>query len=198
MTVGERIKKRRSELGLTVDEVAEKLNKNRATIYRYESNAIENMPFSVLEPLAEVLDVSMSYLMGWEDKKPIYGKEYGQYDQLGENMAWQRKKANLTQEQMSEYLSVTTDTIRDVENGKTRLNDNLMKRFCELVNCDLSDLNYPGWLYGIDRPELEEIPSSQTDNDCILEIYRSLNSAGKNKVKEYAVDLAANPKYKKK
>ena len=33
MTVGQRIKKQCKELGLSVDEVAEKSGKNRATIY---------------------------------------------------------------------------------------------------------------------------------------------------------------------
>jgi DNA-binding XRE family transcriptional regulator len=43
MTIGERIRKRRTELGLSVDYIAAKLNKNRATIYRYESDEIENL-----------------------------------------------------------------------------------------------------------------------------------------------------------
>ena len=38
MTVGERIKRRRKELKLSVDYVAKKLGKNRATVYRYESD----------------------------------------------------------------------------------------------------------------------------------------------------------------
>lgn len=73
MSVGERIKQRRLELNLSVDELAEKLNKNRATIYRYENNEIENMPTSVLEPLAKVLQTTPAHLMGWEDenKDPI-------------------------------------------------------------------------------------------------------------------------------
>lgn len=66
MTIGERIKQRRKELGLSVDELAEKLGKNRATIYRYESNEIEKLPTTVLEPLANALGVSPGYLMGWE------------------------------------------------------------------------------------------------------------------------------------
>ena len=33
MNIGERIKQRRTELGLSVDEVASRLGKNRATIY---------------------------------------------------------------------------------------------------------------------------------------------------------------------
>jgi transcriptional regulator with XRE-family HTH domain len=58
MTIGERIKNRRTELGLSVDFVAAKLNKNRATIYRYESDEIENLPITILEPLAVILQSS--------------------------------------------------------------------------------------------------------------------------------------------
>ena len=67
MTIGERIKFQRQALGLTVDEVADLLGKNRATIYRYESNDIENLPLSILEPLAKVLRTTPTYLMGWTD-----------------------------------------------------------------------------------------------------------------------------------
>ncbi len=69
MTIGNRIKNRRKELNLTVDEVAEKLNKNRATIYRYESDEIENLPITILEPLAEILNTTPAYLMGWEENE---------------------------------------------------------------------------------------------------------------------------------
>ncbi len=74
MTVGQRIKLRRQQLGLSVDDVAEKLGKNRATIYRYESDEIENLPLNILEPLANVLGVSPAYLMGWEDVIPFKTK----------------------------------------------------------------------------------------------------------------------------
>ena len=67
MTVGERIKNRRKELGLSVDQVAENLNRTRATIYRYENNEIENLSITVLEPLAEILNTSPAYLAGWKD-----------------------------------------------------------------------------------------------------------------------------------
>lgn len=65
MKVGQRIRKRRKELGLTAEQVAERLGKNRATIYRYESNGIENLPSAVLEPLAKVLQTTPAELMGW-------------------------------------------------------------------------------------------------------------------------------------
>lgn len=69
MTIGERIRLRRKELGLTADDLGGLLGKNRATIYRYESNDIENMPITIIAPLAQALKCSPAYLMGWEEKK---------------------------------------------------------------------------------------------------------------------------------
>lgn len=68
MTIGERIKKRREELGISVDELAAQLGKNRATIYRYESSDIVKLPTTVLEPLANALKTSPAYLMGWDNE----------------------------------------------------------------------------------------------------------------------------------
>ena len=67
MKIGERIKERRLYLGLSADDVARQLNKNSATIYRYESSYIEKLPTTVLEPLAKVLQTTPAYLMGWTD-----------------------------------------------------------------------------------------------------------------------------------
>ena len=66
MNTGDRIKQRRLELGLTADDLAEKIGKSRATIYRYENGDIENMPTPVLAPLAKALDTTPADLMGWQ------------------------------------------------------------------------------------------------------------------------------------
>ena len=67
MTIGDRIKTRRLKIGLSVDQIAEKIGKNRATVYRYESNEIEKFPLDILFPLAEALQTTPGYLMGWEN-----------------------------------------------------------------------------------------------------------------------------------
>lgn len=67
-TIGERIRARRLELGLSAEFVAGKLGKDRSTYYRYESSDIENMPITILRPLAQILGVSESWLLsGQED-----------------------------------------------------------------------------------------------------------------------------------
>lgn len=78
MTLGERIKERRIAVGLTIDQVAEQLNKNRATIYRYENSKIQNLPVTVLEPLSTILQTTPDFLMGWNDIK----KESNAFDAL--------------------------------------------------------------------------------------------------------------------
>lgn len=66
-SIGQRIKQLRIKNGLTVDQLAEKLGKNRATVYRYENNDIENLPITILEPLALALNSTPAYIMGWEE-----------------------------------------------------------------------------------------------------------------------------------
>lgn len=68
MTLGEKIKARRLELGLSVDEVAERISKNRATVYRYENSDIGDIPAGVLETLAKALLTTPAQLMGWEEE----------------------------------------------------------------------------------------------------------------------------------
>lgn len=77
MGIGERIKHRRKELRISVDYIAEKLNVDRSTVYRYESQDIEKFPLQIIEPLAEILKVSPAYLMGWEEiESPTNVSEY--------------------------------------------------------------------------------------------------------------------------
>lgn len=81
MKVGQRIKERRKELKMSADELGRRLEKNRATIYRYENGDIENLPLDILEPIAEALLTTPQYLMGWDEKeKPT------QEDELSENI----------------------------------------------------------------------------------------------------------------
>ena len=69
MNIGQRIKHRRKELGMSADKLGEALGKDRSTIYRYENGDIENLPLDILEPIAKALKTTPQYLMGWEQVK---------------------------------------------------------------------------------------------------------------------------------
>lgn len=71
MNLGEKVKKRRLELNLTQEELAKKMGYSS----RVSINKIElGRPVSqkIIARLAETLDVSIPYLMGWdEEEKPL-------------------------------------------------------------------------------------------------------------------------------
>lgn len=67
MTVGERIKARRKEIGISADLLADRIGVSRSTIFRYENGSIEKLPLPSLDPIARALFTSVQYLMGWTD-----------------------------------------------------------------------------------------------------------------------------------
>lgn len=71
MSFGERLKQRRLKLNISAGELASLIGKNRATIYRYEKGDIGNIPVDVIDPLAEALDTTPEYLMGWTDSEEV-------------------------------------------------------------------------------------------------------------------------------
>ena len=82
--IHERIKRLRKQNKLSVDEIEKKLNISRATYYRYESNEIEKLPLTILDPLAKILNTTPAYLMGWQEphqqnKSIISDKAEGYY-----------------------------------------------------------------------------------------------------------------------
>lgn len=69
--IGKRIYDRRMELGLTLQEVADRVGVQNSTIYRYEKGEIKRIKLPVVEAIASALQISPGYLIGREDKKNI-------------------------------------------------------------------------------------------------------------------------------
>lgn len=63
--VGKRIKDRRTELGLSAEDLAPLVGLSPATIYRYENGEIKNLKTTKLQPFARALKTTEAYLMGW-------------------------------------------------------------------------------------------------------------------------------------
>lgn len=66
MKIGERIRARREELGLTLENVAAALGVHRSTVMRYENGSTQRIPLSTIEKLAAALGTTTEYLMGWD------------------------------------------------------------------------------------------------------------------------------------
>lgn len=69
MDVKDRIKTRRTELGLTLEQVGDYVGVSKSTVKKWESGFIANMRRDKIARLAEVLKISPVELMGWETSK---------------------------------------------------------------------------------------------------------------------------------
>ena len=99
-----RLKELRRSKKLTLEQIATMLGTSKQTIHRYENGTIANIPHEKIKRLAEVLGVSPSELMGWEEYdnilpikekrlpiigtiacgEPIYAEqEYGSFISIG-------------------------------------------------------------------------------------------------------------------
>ena len=69
MTIGQRIRTARENKNMTLDEVAQRCNTTKQTIFKYENEIVTNIPYDKIVLLSKALDVSPAYLFGWEEKE---------------------------------------------------------------------------------------------------------------------------------
>lgn len=67
MEVGKRIRALRTAKGLTQEELGKLLGVKKAAVQKYENGSVENLKRATVLKLAEIFDVSPSYLMGFDE-----------------------------------------------------------------------------------------------------------------------------------
>ncbi len=114
MTIGDRIKLKRKELGLTQLELGKKLNVTDRAVSKWEQNE-GNPDMSIIAPLANALGVSLDYLIMGKDKE--------------EKVVVKTPKEMLIETDDPKYLEKVNDlTFLDIYNNK------LINVFSYLVN----------------------------------------------------------------
>lgn len=111
MDIGLKLKQRRQEMNVSVDELAQKLNVSRTTIYRYEKGEISKMPTDTLEKIARILNTTPAYFMGWSDKPEVKSNILSIYNQLEQPR--QEKVVYFAQEQLDEQNNNITPLTAD-------------------------------------------------------------------------------------
>lgn len=67
MSIGNRIKVERERQGISQTDMAKRIKASKQTLYKYENDIITNIPSDKIEAIANILNVSPGYLMGWEN-----------------------------------------------------------------------------------------------------------------------------------
>ncbi len=67
MTVcpGTRIRELRTLANMSQEELGRRVGVQRAAINKYEKGTVENIPIKTIEHIAQVFDVSPTYIVGW-------------------------------------------------------------------------------------------------------------------------------------
>lgn len=68
-SIAQRIESRRNELKYSYQDLARLTGLSKSTLQRYVSGSIRNIPISKLKSLADALECSPDWLLGWSDKK---------------------------------------------------------------------------------------------------------------------------------
>lgn len=62
---GDKIKYLRQLTGLSQEELGRRVGVQRAAINKYEKGTVTNIPIQTIEKIANVFDVSPTYIVGW-------------------------------------------------------------------------------------------------------------------------------------
>lgn len=78
MTVGEKIRRIRTEQGILADDLADQLGVSRSTMFRYESGQIKKIPMDILSRIADALHTTPGKLAGWDTRDDEFTKAFRQ------------------------------------------------------------------------------------------------------------------------
>lgn len=106
MTVADRIRDKRNELGISQSELARRIGtKDRSTISQIE-NSGDNITMKNIIRIAEALNVTPHYLMGWDDEKK---ESPNSNDESIKTMVeWGKKFSDYSPEQINKALGIAT------------------------------------------------------------------------------------------
>lgn len=155
MNIGKRIRDRRKELGLSADDLAEAIGKDRTTIYRYERGAIEKLPTNILVPIAEALHTTPAYLMGWDDDPMDYEEWLNNECHKIPDDAWPEitdpqerakkyyefKKAEEKDHYLKQAQPLTTQqkVMRIIQRGSANFDEHDYERMLRVLNATFDD-----------------------------------------------------------
>lgn len=84
MDLGDRLKKRRLDLGLTLEDIGEAVGVTKSTVMKWENGLIENMRTDKVALLARALKVSPLWVMGLEENENVMPYQTKKVPLLGE------------------------------------------------------------------------------------------------------------------
>ena len=153
MGIGDRIKQRRIELGMSQQELATAMGyTSKSTINKIELGKNDVSQSKVVK-FSKVLNTTPSYLMDWDlddenNDVPDYSKENNEYIEIGQRIKKCRLNLNKSQLDLASSLGIERSTLQKYEAGKRAIPITVLKElsiiFSVSIDYLVTGLNYNG------------------------------------------------------
>lgn len=176
LEIGKRIKERREELGMTQDELAQKVGyKSRSSINKIE-NGGNDLPQGKIVAFAKALDTTPSYLMGWIDLGHVHLPASDDRRDLSEPIETEEFQIQLSNPE--EFVSIIKKLFTDC---------------FQIPESELESLT----LQNMEETTLaiRKRTERALNEEIILSLYRSLNIGGKLEILKELEKLNSDEKY---
>ena len=193
MEFSKKVKARRIELGLSQEELAKRMGYSSRT----SINKIENgRPVSqkIISRLADALDVTVAYLMGWEELD-----KYNNDSTIGALLKSLRTNNNISLVEVAEEMHISVDDVKQYENGTKNVPLPILMAFAKYYNISFTDIT------GVHIGDDERSHTTITQNERLVRLklkweeeigYNTLSDDEIDKVIEYAKFLVSQRKEK--
>lgn len=181
MGLKENIKMKRTEIGLTLEDVAKYIGVTRQTVQKYESGIVTNIPSDKIEKMAILFQTSPGVLMGWEDGP----SKFEILERFPERLKALRKKLGLTQNDVAEAIDVSVLTYGRYESGTQKPSSTVLIKLSGYFGVTVD------FLRGIEKPE-------KIYDDRGIVLYNQLDAEDRKRVCDIMEVFLKSDKYSKK
>lgn len=164
-TIGERIKERRIQLGMSQTELGQKMGyKSKSSMSRIENEDVD-LSRTLIMQFAEILKTTPQYLMGINTESTIPSTLS---KRVGKQIEKRMEELHLSHKDLSNACGISVEELEGMINGDNRyFNRELMIRFCEALNVDYSYFMFnaqPVDNIGLNMKAIREISGETKEN----------------------------------
>lgn len=176
-TIADRLKwLRKEKCKKTQEEVGKHVGVGKATIQKYEAGIITNIPSDKIELLAEALETTPGFIMGWENDPEKYRLD----NRFGRLLRKERTASGMSTAEFAKHIGITEEALEKYETGAAIPGINVALPIA--IQLGIS----------IDQYDPMENQKPKNDNEEILRLFSQLSSRSKVKALAYLQGLKDN------
>lgn len=162
MEIGDKIKRRRLELGLSQEELAYKVGyKSRSSINKIEIDG-RGLPQKKIVKLANALQTTPAYLMGWENK-----------DDFANNLMFFIRRTQTTKTEICQLLNISISTFQNWLSGSEYPTDEQLEKLSNILGVSKDNLTTYNQILVENSPPLNLRKGKQ--NSRLNELYKQID-----------------------